>query len=385
MLDQGPLGLYIHVPFCSSICNYCNFNRVLFDGELRDRYVSAVEIEIRQDTLTSSRPGQTGVPCDTVYFGGGTPSLLRPGEVGRILTAARERFEVAPDAEITLEANPDTVSAALLEGFLAAGINRLSVGVQSFRDDELRALARRHDRASAITALRVARQAGFDNISLDLMIGLPTQSLERFAESVDAAIETRPDHVSMYMLELYPHAPLRDEMARHGWEVPPDDEAADMYELALDRFGAAGLEQYEISNLARRGRESRHNLKYWQDGQWRGYGPGAHSTIRGVRWKDIAPPAEYVALILGGARVDIAHRQLSREERWQEALMTGLRLTSGIEVSTFNRDHGLDVWATYGELLQPSLEAGLIAYSSDRLRLTRRGMLLANDVLAVFI
>ncbi len=385
MLDQAPLGLYVHVPFCASICNYCNFNRVLFDAALRDRYLLAVQAEIRDDMLTPRDPGQRAAACDTVYFGGGTPSLLRPEEVGKILSAARERFEVAPDAEITLEANPDTVSASALGGFLAAGVNRLSIGIQSFRDDELQALSRRHDQATARQALRLARAAGFGNISLDLMIGLPTQTLARFAESVDAALDLRPDHVSMYLLELYPHAPIRDDMARHGWTLPPDDEAADMYELALDRLGAAGLEQYEISNVARPGFESRHNLKYWQDGQWRGFGPGAHSTIRGVRWKALAPPAEYVDRVLGGERVDIAHRRLSPEERWQEALITGLRLTRGVDVRAFNRDYGLDLRSRYGDGLQAPVEAGLVEFGPDRLRLTRRGMLLANDVLAVFI
>jgi oxygen-independent coproporphyrinogen-3 oxidase len=306
---------------------------------------------------------------------------MRSEDIGRIVSAARDRFDVARDAEITLEANPDTVTEAALDGFLRAGVTRLSVGTQSFRDDDLRALGRRHDAAAARQALRLGREAGFEHISLDLMLGLPTQTLARFAESVDEAVDAMPDHVSMYMLELYPHAPLRDEMARHHWAVPPDDEVADMYEVALDRFGEVGLEQYEISNVARAGHESRHNLKYWEDGQWR----GAHSTIRGRRWKNVGGPEEYAKKVLNGGQVDIAHRELTREERWQEALITGLRLSRGIEVSAFNRNYGLDLWARYGDHLQPSVEAGLVVFEQDRLWLSRRGMLLANDVLAVFI
>ncbi len=385
MLDQAPLGVYIHVPFCSSICDYCNFNRVLFDGALKERYLAAVEREIADHPICPVVDDTAQAACDTIYFGGGTPSLLGGGEVGRIIRAVRQRFDVDGGAEVTLEANPDTVSLDLFAGYLAAGVNRVSLGVQSFRDDELRALGRRHDASVARRALRLAREAGFDNMSLDLMIGLPTQAIDRFAESVEQAIAVASDHVSMYMLELYPHAPLRASMAANDWQVPPDDEVADMYELALDRFAGSGMAQYEISNLARAGRESRHNLKYWQDGQWRGYGPGAHSTIRGVRWKNLAAPAEYIERVLGGGRVDIAHRQLSREERWQEALITGLRLNQGIRVSVFARDYGLDLWARYGDHLQPSLEAGLLVSEGDLLRLGRRGMLMANDVLSAFI
>jgi oxygen-independent coproporphyrinogen-3 oxidase len=230
------LGLYLHVPFCSAICNYCNFNRGLFDPALKDRYIRALLAEVRAAGDSSS--------ADTIYFGGGTPSLLDPAEIAAVLAACRASFDVAGDAEITMEANPETVTAERLAGYRAAGINRLSFGVQSFRDEELRRLSRLHSAARAAEAFSMARAAGFDNISLDLMMWLPQQTVAQWLESVDALIDVGPEHASMYMLEIYPNAPLRDAMARGAWSVAPDDDAAEMYLSGLDRMDRAGYVQY---------------------------------------------------------------------------------------------------------------------------------------------
>src|SRR5437762_10948047 len=272
------LGLYIHIPFCAAICNYCNFNRGLFDGDLKTKYVAALIAEIeRAGTLASA---------DTIYFGGGTPSLLAADDVAAIIRACRNAFDVAPDCEVTLEANPETVSTDGLRAFRDAGVNRLSFGVQSFRDDELRRLSRLHSVARARAAVGEARAAGFDNVSLDLMMWLPGQRVSDWLESVDAAIALGPEHLSLYLLEVYPNAPLKDEMARARWSQAPDEDAATMYLEAMARLDDAGFEQYEISNVARAGRRSRHNLKYWIDGEWLGFGCGAHSTRDGVRWNN---------------------------------------------------------------------------------------------------
>ncbi|MGC4082962.1 MAG: radical SAM family heme chaperone HemW [Vicinamibacterales bacterium] len=251
------LGLYVHIPFCAAICNYCNFNRGLFDADLKRRYVDALVMEIA--TAARERGAE---PADTIYFGGGTPSLLSADDVGRIVTACHDAFNVAADAEVTLEANPETVTTALLSSYREAGVNRLSVGVQSLRDDELVRLSRVHGANRARAAYAEARAAGFDNISLDLMMWLPQQTPAQWLESVDAAIALAPDHLSLYMLEVYPNAPLRDEMARARWSQAPDEDAEAMYLTAMDRLEESGLQQYEISNVARAGRESRHNVKY---------------------------------------------------------------------------------------------------------------------------
>ncbi len=372
-----PLGLYLHIPFCSAICNYCNFNRGLFDAELKARYVSALADEVRQRGDGSS--------TDTIFFGGGTPSLLEPSEVGGLIRACRDAFALSDQAEVTLEANPESVTAASLEGYRAAGVNRLSFGVQSFRDDELKRLSRLHSAERAGEAVALARQAGFDNISLDLMMWLPQQSVEQWLDSVDALVRVGPEHASMYMLELYPNAPLRDEMARGRWSVAPDDDAADMYEQGLARMDAAGYRQYEISNVARPGLESRHNLKYWTDGEWCGFGAGAHSTRAGARTRNVSTVSEYLAAVAGRAPLEAERRDMTRAEQVEEALFTGLRLSEGVPLRLIEDRYGLDVWATFGADLHPFVDQGLLIYDGASLRLTRQGMLLAHEVMAVFI
>jgi oxygen-independent coproporphyrinogen-3 oxidase len=378
MIDGGmPLGLYVHVPFCAAICNYCNFNRVLFDAALKARYVDAVLREIRE--------AGDGAAADTIFFGGGTPSLLEPSEVGAVVDALRGSFALAADAEITLEANPETTTAERLAGFREAGVNRVSFGVQSFRDAELRRLSRLHTASRAEVAVSEAREAGFDNVSLDLMMWLPQQDVAGWVYSVERLIELGPEHASLYMLELYPNAPLREEMARAQWSQAPDDDVAAMYEEAMARLERAGYHQYEISNVCRPGRESRHNLKYWQDGEWRGFGPGAHSTRRGVRWKNLSSTEEYVSSVTRGNRLDTDERRLSREEQLEEALFTGLRLTQGIDVASIRTRYGVDVWTRFGKDLEPFADEGLLVYDGALLRLTRRGMLLAHEIMTVFI
>ncbi len=371
------LGIYVHVPFCSAICNYCNFNRGLLDEALKTRFVDAVcqEIESRGEP----------VAADSIFFGGGTPSLLTEAEVARIVGACRAAFDVTPDAEVTLEANPESVSQPKLEGYRAAGVNRLSFGVQSFRDDELRRLTRLHSADRARAAVAEARRAGFDNLSLDLMMWLPGQTVAEWLESVDALIGVAPDHASLYMLEVYPNAPLKDLMSRSGWSVAPDDDVAEMYVESMERLERAGYEQYQISNVAKPGRRSRHNLKYWRDGEWVGVGPGAHSTRHGVRWRNEASTQEYIASVAAGTQRELERRELTSETRVQEALFTGLRLADGVTLAHVRARYGVDVWSRYGESLQPFVDEGWLIYDGDTLRLSRAGMLVAHDVMAVFV
>lgn len=371
------LGLYVHVPFCAAICNYCNFNRGLFDRALKDAYVSAVIEEI-------GRAGD-GTAADTIFFGGGTPSLLDPEEISRIIGACRGAFDVTRDAEITLEANPETITPERLAGFRAVGVNRLSLGVQSFRDDELRRLSRQHSAARAIEAAAMAKEAGFANLSLDLMMWLPQQTVADWLESVETLVRLGPEHASLYLLEIYPNAPLREEMARARWSVAPDDDAADMYLEGLARLEAAGYFQYEISNVARPGYQCRHNLKYWTDGEWAGFGPGAHSTRAGIRWRNLAATGDYVTAVREGRPVAVERRVLSERERLEEAIVTGLRLVEGIDLMELGAHYGVDLWERYRQELQPFFGAGLLIYDGGRLRLTRTGMLLAHEVMAVFI
>lgn len=373
------LGLYLHIPFCGSICSYCNFNRGLFDGPLKERYVAALAGEIE-------RAAEPDTAADTIFFGGGTPSLLSPEEIGRLIAMCRASFLLTPDAEITLEANPETVTDVSLAGYRAAGINRLSFGVQSFDEGELARLGRRHSADTARRAIRLARGAGFDNVSLDLMMWLPGQSVASWLSSVEALIAERPDHASLYLLELYPNAPLREDMARSGWSLAPDDDAADMYLQGLEALDAAGYAQYEISNVARNGRKSRHNLKYWRDGAWLGFGCGAHSTRGGVRWRNVSATMDYAERIETDRTVVAERRVLEGEDALEEALFTGLRLVDGVSVPEVQQRYGVDVWERYGPALMPFVDAGVLRHEPGRrLALTREGMLLANEVMAVFI
>jgi oxygen-independent coproporphyrinogen-3 oxidase len=371
------LGLYLHIPFCASICSYCNFNRGLFDSALKTAYVRALEEEIR-------RAGD-GSTADTIFFGGGTPSLLEPAEVARLIDACRDVFVVAPDAEVTLETNPETVTIDRMEGFRAAGVTRVSLGVQSLDDAELQRLGRTHTSTRARTAVSVIRSADFENVSLDLMMWLPQQGMADWQATVEGTIQLNPDHISLYLLELYPNAPLREAMARAAWSLAPDDDAAEMYLWAMARLDAEGYSQYEISNVTRPGRESRHNLKYWRDGAWLGFGCGAHSTRGAARWKNVASTTEYIDRVREGRDLQVDRQVRTELEQLEDALFTGLRLCDGVDLASIGARYGVDVWARYGQALRPHIDAGRLLWSEGRLRLTRPGMLVANDVMTVFV
>ena len=378
---SNALGLYVHIPFCSAICNYCNFNRGLFDEPLKSRFVEALLQEMREGVRGKGSP----LAPDTLYFGGGTPSLLTPSEIKSLIDESRRSLGLVGDAEITLEANPETVDRALLEGFRDAGVNRLSFGVQSFRDDELTRLGRLHSAERAKQAVKMARAAAFDNVSIDLMMWLPGQNIQQWLASVEDAVRVGPDHLSLYILEVYPHLPLKLEMDRHGWTQEPDEGAADMYETAMSMLDTAGYEQYEISNVCKPGRLSRHNLKYWTDGEWWGLGPGAHSTWKGSRWRNISSTEDYIQRIGSGEAVIVDFRNLSIDERLGDALFTGLRLNEGVDVDVLSRRYGINVWERFAGRLAPFCEAGILLRQEGRLRLTRQGMLLANEVMSVFV
>jgi oxygen-independent coproporphyrinogen-3 oxidase len=384
-----PLGLYLHIPFCQAICSYCNFNRGLLDPELKTRYVGALAREILASHHDAER-----AKADTIFFGGGTPSLLEPVEISRLISACRSAYDLTADAEITLETNPETATPERLSAFRRAGINRISFGVQSFDDAELARLGRIHSAARAKDTIRDARAAGFQNLSFDLMFWLPGQTLPGWLRTVDQAIALEPDHLSLYLLELYPNAPIKEAMARApagtpggggAWTQAPDDDAADMYLRALARLDSAGFVQYEISNVARSGQWSRHNVKYWQGGGWRGFGCGAHSTIDGVRWKNVSATSEYIDRVNQGSALVSETHHLSAADRIGDALITGLRLADGIDIRTFFERYGVDPWLQYGDDLAPCITDGLMWRTNRAFGLTRRGMLVANEIMLTFV
>lgn len=351
-----PLGIYIHVPFCKQKCIYCDFYSLPRREEDMDAYVSALRLQLAETDFS-------GYEADTVYFGGGTPSLLGP----RRLAALLEACPIAPGAEVTLEANPDSASdAGDLAALRRAGFNRVSLGMQSADDGELKAIGRVHTMAQVRAAVEAAGRAGFDNLSLDLIYGLPGQDLPRWRENLAAALELNPEHLSCYGLKAEPGTPL---YARRE-ALPGDEVQADMYLETVGLLEARGFRQYEISNFARPGRESRHNLKYWTLGEYIGFGPGAHSDFRGVRYAW----ARDLDAFLRGDRLLSETRRMTPRDREAERLMLSLRLARGLDLAEWE-----------GRLFPPFLErceaAGYALREGDRWRLTPRGFLVSNPII----
>jgi len=374
---SGEVGVYLHIPFCSAICDYCNFNRGLYDETLKQRYVNAIKDEIERWDDSRS--------VDSIFFGGGTPSLLSANDVSEILEACRSAFDVVSDVETTLEMNPESCTQSGVEEFLAAGITRVSLGVQSFLDNELKRLGRAHSVDEAKDAVVAIRSAGCNNLNIDLMLWLPGQTRVDFLKSINAMVMCAPDHASLYMLEIYPNSPLRDEMARSDWSLAPEEDASGMYFDGLGVTDDAGYQQYEISNVARPARQSRHNLKYWRYQNWVGFGCGAHSMLDGCRWKNISETTVYIDAIEHRAAVSEGRRKLTDEELIGEALFMGLRLNEGIDIHTFGEQYGVNLRTRFGPDLAPYMNQGLLIEQEGRWRLSRKGMLLSNEVMSTFV
>ena len=378
-------GIYVHIPFCRTKCTYCAFVSGDYDESLAARYLPALEREIAAAGAASGRPR-----ADTVFFGGGTPSLLPAAELVRVLEAVREAFDVDRGAEVTVEMNPGTIAPEKLDAYRAAGVTRASVGVQSFDDAELRSIGRVHDAAEARTAVRLLREAGFDDVSLDLIAGLPNQPRERWARNLDEALALEPDHLSLYLLELHPGTKLARDVERGRVARPDDDLAAEMYFATVDRLAAAGFVHYEISNFARpratgSDRRSRHNEKYWTDAPYFGFGVSAHAYTGGERRSNVRSIAGYAEAIERDGTAVAERTPLAPRERAAEAAFLGLRRLEGIDLEAFGARYGLDLLDEYRDGLAPLFEAELLEVDSGRLRLTRRGLVLSNEVFQAFV
>lgn len=378
---MNPAGVYIHIPFCRSRCSYCDFATGLYETELAERYVRAVVSEIFQ-----TREINRSRAIDTIYFGGGTPSLLSPAQADCILTAVNDCFEVAPNTEVTMEMNPGSVSREGLSTFRRLGINRASFGAQTFDDAELAKLGRAHNTADTFRTFHDLRDAGFDNVSFDLIAGLPGQSMLRWQTNVDSALELKPEHLSFYLLEVHAGTPLAEHIRRGIQPVPDDDLAGEMYELMLERADAAGYEHYEISNLCLPGFDSRHNTKYWNGAPYFGFGCSAHSFDgANKRWSNLRDVTQYVDQVEVNGSAVIEERELSEAETRAEAVFLGMRLMSGVDMRQYRQLFGVDLRDEYREDLNRFEEAGLVEIDGDVIRLTRAGALLSNEVFAAFI
>jgi oxygen-independent coproporphyrinogen III oxidase len=379
-------GIYIHIPFCRAHCSYCDFATGMYESDVAERYVRALSKEISiWSEISEPRL------VDTIYFGGGTPSLLAPGQIDRILKGLYDRFEVVDGAEITFEINPASVSTSdtaelssqKLRDFRTLGINRASFGAQTFDDRELKLLGRTHDAGAIASTFDQLRQAGFENINFDLIAGLPNQTMAGWKRNLDEALRLRPEHLSLYLLDVHEGTPLADQINRGMRPAPDEDLAAEMYRLMIDQVCAAGYEHYEISNFCRPGLASRHNTKYWSGAPYYGFGCSAHSfdgTRR--RWANERDTARYVELIEKEESLIVERTILSEEDARSESIFLGLRLMGGVDLEDYWARFGRDLREEYDVELGRLCAAGLIELDQDLLKLTTRGALLSNEVFA---
>lgn len=386
-----PLGLYISVPFCKTKCSYCNFASDVFSRAVFEKYVNRICAEIEEAGETADRMGAPlEHTADSIYVGGGTPTLLEVSQLERIFVAIRQNFAVSDRAEITVECAPGTLTSEVLEGLLRCGVNRVSLGVQSFDDVESASVGRLHKRSTAIDDIGGLRSAGISNINVDLIAGLPRQTLDSWQTSLGQLISLEIPHASVYMLEVDEDSRLGRELIAGGQKyhahfVPDEDLIADMYEIACERLNTHGIAQYEISNFARAGFESIHNLKYWNRQPYLGFGVDAHSMLRShdgqtaVRFSN----SESLEKYLSGSEKD--HTPVSPESALQEAFFLGLRLNRGVHFRDLVSEFGQNPVAAYSEVILEVTTAGLLEKEAGTIRLTPKGRMLSNEVFERFL
>jgi oxygen-independent coproporphyrinogen-3 oxidase len=412
-------GVYFHIPFCKSRCSYCDFATDVYrSSEAVDRYVAALFKEISAFAQTggnATRGHREGVPSgvaaarersvgsnggtlvhtrvsartleahsaiDTIYFGGGTPSLLQPEQIERILAALNDEFEVDSGAEITMEMNPATVTPGSLRAYRELGVNRASFGVQTFDDRALKLLARGHDANDARATYKMLRRAGYENISFDLIAGLPGQTLNDWKRNLSDAIALSPEHLSLYLLEIHEGTPLAEQVRSHRQPKPDEDIAAEMYTVMCDRLVAAGYEQYEISNFARPGFESRHNIKYWRLDPVYGFGVSAHSFDGRERYANERETTRYLQRIEKDGSAEVFRETV---DKVSEYIFLGLRMNSGIDYKDLTERFDTSLDSRYRTAIEELRDQGLIEVTSENIRLTARGRLFSNEVFQRFI
>jgi len=381
------LSLYIHIPFCAHRCAYCDFNTYTSLGDLKTDYATAVCAELAQVAGGEKRP------YHTIFFGGGTPSLMPPATIRQILQAVDAHFTPAGVPEITMEANPGTVDGAYLAAVAAAGVNRLSFGVQSAVASELALLERTHDFATAVHAVELARAAGLSNFNLDLIYGVPGQTLASWRASLEAVLALQPPHLSLYCLTIEPGTPMQRWLENGRIQSPDPDLAADQYDLARDLLPQQGYSHYEISNWAKPGHECAHNVTYWRDGEYLGLGAGAHGHAGGVRYQVVKQPRVYIKRVANGGRLGYplstavaAHHPISQEEAMTDAIITQLRLLQeGLDLAAFAGRFGRTLDEAYDGTVAQLADWGLVEVRNGRLYLTPQAYFLSNQVFYRFM
>lgn len=375
---EAAAGIYIHIPYCLSKCDYCSFNSIPClnpPGE----YLTAVK---KQAELFAGQEWTKTRSFASLFMGGGTPTIYPGEQLGKLVSHCRELFALPAEAEISVEANPNTVSLESLQNLHRAGVNRLSIGVQSFSTPLLQAIGRSHNREEALQAVSWARQAGFGNINIDLIFGLPGQTFADWQESLKTVLSLEPEHLALYELSVEEGTPFFSRQQAGNLSLPEDELLADMEGFARERLPGAGLAQYEVSNYARPGMECRHNINYWQNGSYLGLGAGAVSSLSGMRVKNIAEPDIFIDQINKGSQPFSEAECLPLAARFRETVIMGLRLNRGVPLSALSCRFGLTPQGYYGKILQELEAQGLIEVAGDCLRLTPAGQPVANQVLS---
>ena len=382
-------GVYIHIPFCRSRCSYCDFATDVYKNEETvERYVNALinEIENFHPSQSKIQNPKSKIPIDTIYFGGGTPSLLVSSQLEKILKTVHRKFSIDADSEITMEMNPATVSPETLKAYKRLGVNRASFGAQTFDDTELKRLGRRHTAKDVRETIELLREADFQNVSFDLIAGLPRQTLADWERNLDEALKLKPEHLSLYLLEIHEGTPLAEQIRSGRQPLPDEDLAARMYELLLEKVSAQGYRQYEISNFSLPGFESRHNSKYWQFAPYFSFGVSAHSFDgKNLRWANERDTFAYVKRIENGESPIVETVELTEKARRGEYAFLRLRLNEGIDLEDFRGEFGVDLVEEHSADLVRLREAGLIELDENGLRLTEKGRLYSNEVFDVFV
>ncbi len=371
-------GIYVHLPFCPYICPYCDFAKWPHKRSVADRYLRALYCEIDRAAPIDDSGG-------TVFLGGGTPNTYAASEIAQLLARIGKAFPGESDRETTIEVNPELVSAADLDAYVAAGVTRLSIGVQSFVAAEIQTLGRRHEPRDVHAAVEAARAAGMRSVSLDLMFGVPGQTPQSWRQSLEGALGLNPDHISTYGLTIEAGTPYAVWQDRDPGAFPDQDAEADLYEIAIDVLEAAGFEHYEISNFARSGHRCAHNANYWANGEYVGLGVGAASYRDGVRSTHTRDLETYVTAALEGRTIPQDSERLEGAQRAGEAVMLALRTAQGLSFAAFKERYGLEFLEYYGQIVEPYRAAGLLEVDAAGARLTRRGRFVANDICATFI
>ena len=370
---------YIHIPFCTHICHYCDFNKVFLKGQPVDRYLDALilEMKMHRDELKE--------PIETVFIGGGTPTALSSNQLERLLTAISDILPLHANPEVTIEANPGDLDKEKLAVLKEGGINRLSIGVQSFNDELLEKIGRVHRAKDVFETIDTAKQIGFKNISIDLMYGLPGQKMEDVLDSLNQTFSLDIQHCSAYSLIVEPKTVFYNLLQKGKLPLPGEDIEGEMYDLIMEKMEAHGFIQYEISNYAKPGFESRHNLVYWNNEEYFGFGAGAHGYLNGIRRANIAPVNKYIQRIEEGILPIRTETPISEKEQREEEMFLGLRKTSGVSIDVFTKKFGVSPLVVYRDQLSKLLEQQLITIENNHIRLTKKGRFLGNDVFMEFI